>query len=551
MEGIDSDNSEIVAEIDLFIIKIVCFGNNLVHATFSDNTSIVVHPSFEYFTYFHSDNTKSDMKSEFLIRQYSIDSKINLLVSVFNLFAGDICPFTAKYVRENGLNCDIVKLLSPLCFVYWIDEDKQYETNDLEYYMISSQDSHTKLFLFKNMRVIKVEYLTEYDIVKNEYIKVCKFYTINNISPNWVTPLILLMNHYGINISTSNPLLINWNIANERIVNNEYRTELPKINTQMISDNDDNHLCDIDHIIINPLAFIYHKTQSVKFIYTRNFTYIVNKKDTEIDIINNEFPYMNIYTTGKCDILVFIEDNNKTEDGKHIHIDTYSKIAKENKEGKLNDESVMDDIYGEISIEIENIKKYGNIYRSNHINYTTNMLLYPYEIKKKDIDFVFQGNELFLFREIKGIGEFFSYKSGSVKGNFFDRTVVRMNSDMQYVDILNSRGEKIILKTSEISGDNVYYKYVKLLIDFSDACFGGERLKREEEKTKYLQNYIKHKLSQIEDTEKIIFKKNKMFSDEYIYHKQPTKNDIEILLQKNEKILKDIKSIKAMKQNFN
>ena len=114
MEDNDSDNSEIVAEIDLFIIKIVCFGNNLVHATFSDNTSIVVHPSFEYFTYFHSDNTKSDMKSEFLIRQYSIDSKINLLVSVFNLFAGEICPFTAKYVRENGLNCDIIKLLSPL-----------------------------------------------------------------------------------------------------------------------------------------------------------------------------------------------------------------------------------------------------------------------------------------------------------------------------------------------------------------------------------------------------------------------------------------------------
>ena len=92
---------------------------------------------------------------------------------------------------------------------------------------------------------------------------------------------------------------------------------------------------------------------------------------------------------------------------------------------------------------------------------------------------------------------------------------------------------------------------MKLLVDFSDACFGGERLKREEEKTKYLQNYIKHTLSQIEDTEKIIFKKDKMFSDEYTYYKQPTKNDIDILLQKNEKILNDIKSIIASKQKFN
>ena len=93
-------------EYDLFIKTIICFSNNLLYATFNDNTSIVVHPSFEYFTYFNTDNTKNDMKCQFLIRQNSIDNKMNLIVSVYNLFCtSQICPFTSKYVSEYNLNC--------------------------------------------------------------------------------------------------------------------------------------------------------------------------------------------------------------------------------------------------------------------------------------------------------------------------------------------------------------------------------------------------------------------------------------------------------------
>ena len=544
----DSDE-EIIAEIDLFIVKIICFENNLVHATFSDNTSIVIHPSFEYITYFHSDNTKNEMKSEFLIRKFSIDSKVNLLVSVFNLFANEICPYTSKYVKEYGLNCDIIKLLSPLCFIYWIDEDKFYTNNENEFYMITSQDSHTKLFLFKNLRVIKVEYLSPYDIITNEFIKICKFYTINNIDSIWITPLFLILNHFKLSITTNNSNLLNHNVLNERIVKNEYRTELPKNKHFTQSQN---HLCNIDNIVINPLAFIYHKTLPVKFIYTRNFTYIVNSIDKEIDVINNEFPVMNIYTKGKCDILVYIDDIMNLSSMKQIHIDIYAKVIS-NKTNEKIDDAISNDIFAEITNEIVNIKNYGNIFpQSKQIDVSIEQSLRSSDCNehKGTIDFVFEGDELFLFREVKGVGEFFSFKNESVKANFYDRTVVRMNKDMMYADILNSKGEKILLKTSDITGDNLYYKYVKMVVDFGDVCFNRERYRKEEEQRKLMNEYVKQKISQLEDTESVIFKKKKIFSDEYLYNKQPTQKDIEVLLKKNEEMLNEIRKIKEQNKKI-
>ena len=166
---------------------------------------------------------------------------------------------------------------------------------------------------------------------------------------------------------------------------------------------------------------------------------------------------------------------------------------------------------------------------------------------KGTIDFVFEGDELFLFREVKGVGEFFSFKNESVKANFYDRTVVRMNKDMMYADILNSKGEKILLKTSDITGDNLYYKYVKMVVDFGDVCFNRERYRKEEEQRKLMNEYVKQKISQLEDTESVIFKKKKIFSDEYLYNKQPTQKDIEVLLKKNEEMLNEIRKIKEQK----
>ncbi len=45
------------------------------------------------------------MKCQFLIRQNLIDNKINLIVSVYNLFyIRQSYPFTSKYVSEYNLN---------------------------------------------------------------------------------------------------------------------------------------------------------------------------------------------------------------------------------------------------------------------------------------------------------------------------------------------------------------------------------------------------------------------------------------------------------------
>ena len=119
-----------------------------------------------------------------------------------------------------------------------------------------------------------------------------------------------------------------------------------------------------------------------------------------------------------------------------------------------------------------------------------------------------------------------------------------------YADILNSKGEKILLKTSDITGDNLYYKYVKMVVDFGDVCFNRERYQKEEEQRKLMNEYVKHKISQLEDTESVIFKKKKIFSDEYLYNKQPTQKDIEVLLKKNEEMLNEIRKIKEQNKKI-
>ena len=65
-----------------------------------------------------------------------------------------------------------------------------------------------------------------------------------------------------------------------------------------------------------------------------------------------------------------------------------------------------------------------------------------------------------------------------------------------------------------------------------------------------MNEYVKHKISQLEDTESVIFKKKKIFSDEYLYNKQPTQKDIEVLLKKNEEMLNEIRKIKEQNKKI-
>ena len=50
--------------------------------------------------------------------------------------------------------------------------------------------------------------------------------------------------------------------------------------------------------------------------------------------------------------------------------------------------------------------------------------------KKNANDFVFLCDELHLYREIPGIGNFTSYKNKSVKGKFNDKTICMMNKEI-------------------------------------------------------------------------------------------------------------------------
>jgi hypothetical protein len=466
-----SQLSEEEYQYDLFINTITCFSNNLLYATFNDNTSIVIHPSFEYFTYFNNDNTKNDMKCQFLIRQNSIDSKMNLIVSVYNLFCtSQICPFTSKYVSEYNLNCEIVNFYNKINFAYWKLEKEFFEEKEKEYYLINSVDGNNKLFLFKNKRIIKVEYLQFYKLNENQpkysYIKICKFYSVNNLDDCFYIPLFLLLKFFNIKIEANSFFDLN-NIQNQIFLNqnnicsNEYKSLIPIIeNNKLIHVDNDKHLCNISNILLNPIVFNFHKILPVKFIYTKMFTYLINSNDLEIDIINNEYPYMNIYTKYKLDLLIYQEDPDNNKSIKNIHIDLFDKIYNEeinkkdiedNKNNLLNNNNLNDEnnmninsLCAEICREILQIRKYGNLKNYSKIlelkkernlkeSYNINNN-FGKEINTSN-DFIFSGTEIYFYKLIKDLGEFYSYKNKSVKSIFKDRTIIMLNPDLKFVSL--------------------------------------------------------------------------------------------------------------------
>ena len=161
------------------------------------------------------------------------------------------------------------------------------------------------------------------------------------------------------------------------------------------------------------------------------------------------------------------------------------------------------------SIINKNSISYNN---SNNINTINNHPLYPNinrNIRKSPNDFIFLCDELHIYREIPGIGNFSSYKNGSVKGIFNDKTICMMNKDQFYAKIINKFGEKEILFIPELPSNSPYYVYVKHLFDFYDACFNKEMIYNKEKEIIELEKKIDERINKIDLFNNLIFNKNK------------------------------------------
>ena len=167
--------------------------------------------------------------------------------------------------------------------------------------------------------------------------------------------------------------------------------------------------------------------------------------------------------------------------------------------------------------------------------------------KKNPNDFVFLCDELYLYREVAGIGNFTSYKNKSVKGIFNDKTICMMNKDQFYAKIINKFGEKEILYIPELSANSPYYVYVKHLFDFFDACFNQEMIHKKEKEKIELDKKIDERINKIDLFNNLIFKKiqEENYSKQYYIDKIPTALDVQNLLKRNQKAIDNIEQIKS------
>ena len=166
--------------------------------------------------------------------------------------------------------------------------------------------------------------------------------------------------------------------------------------------------------------------------------------------------------------------------------------------------------------------------------------------KKNPNDFVFLCDELYLYREIPGIGNFSSYKNKSVKGIFNDKTICMMNKDQFYAKIINKYGEKEILYIPELPANSPYYAYVKHLFDFYDACFNPEIIHNKEKEKIEMEKKIDERINKIDLFNNLIFNKNKEenYSKQYYVDNIPTILDVQNLLKRNQKAIDNIEQIK-------
>lgn len=200
----------------------------------------------------------------------------------------------------------------------------------------------------------------------------------------------------------------------------------------------------------------------------------------------------------------------------------------------------------EINISNNSISNYNinNFKEINNKSIYSNQ--YNYIKRKSPNDFIFLCDELHIYREIPGIGNFSSYKNGSVKGIFNDKTICMMNKDQFYAKIINKYGEKDILYIPELPANSPYYVYIKHLFDFYDACFNKEIIYNKEKQKIELEKQIDERINKIDLFNNLIFNKNKEenYSKQYYVDKIPTALDIQNLLNRNQKAIDNIHQIK-------
>lgn len=200
----------------------------------------------------------------------------------------------------------------------------------------------------------------------------------------------------------------------------------------------------------------------------------------------------------------------------------------------------------EINISNNSISNYNinNFKEINNKSIYSNQ--YNYIKRKSPNDFIFLCDELHIYREIPGIGNFSSYKNGSVKGIFNDKTICLMNKDQFYAKIINKYGEKDILFIPELPANSPYYVYIKHLFDFYDACFNKEMIYNKEKQNIELEKQIDERINKIDLFNNLIFNKNKEenYSKQYYVDKIPTALDIQNLLNRNQKAIDNIHQIK-------
>lgn len=73
-------------------------------------------------------------------------------------------------------------------------------------------------------------------------------------------------------------------------------------------------------------------------------------------------------------------------------------------------------------------------------------------------------NEVHQSTQIEGLATLTAYKNGAVKAQFLDRTIVRMHSTFDWIQILNSKGDELTFRQSMVTKENNtvkdYFNYI-------------------------------------------------------------------------------------------
>jgi len=357
---------------------------------------------------------------------------------------------------------------------HWLLEDSYFESYSIsEYFSIKSLDNLTKFFLFKNMKIVKIEYPY---LVKNEsnidegflYLRMTKFYSINSIPANWRIPFLLLIKYFNLeeyfSVNEMNLDLYHYTIKNSK----EYYNPLVELYCQDKENRINDYEMEKSSIPkfsddeVNPIAHMFNSDSDLKFLYTRNFTYLITKSDElEIEIINNENPSLKIFTTNNASILNYqlrLEDSLKS-----VEIEKYLQIMISENFAR----SFKSDLIFEIVMELREIKK--NFGKKLNIRNLKDSINIPASINNI---YVFDGNVVFHFKVIKDVGEFFAYKNKAIKVKFCDRTILKIDSENKKIWILNKLGQTFTFIVDNLDESfEEFHTYYLHALKFYNFCF--------------------------------------------------------------------------------